>query len=129
MFQQRNIHTYTWTSPEGKTHDRIDHILIDRRWHWYILDVRSFRAADCDTGLYVVVVKFKGILTVIRQGAQRFNVERINLSNTNVLEVRNKYHIKIANNFAVLNNLRYIQDINVAWENIKKILKHQLKIV
>jgi hypothetical protein len=31
MFAHRNIHKYTWTSPDGKTHDQIDHILVDTR--------------------------------------------------------------------------------------------------
>jgi endonuclease/exonuclease/phosphatase family metal-dependent hydrolase len=49
MFPYRNIHKYTWTSPDGETHNQIDHILVDRRRHSNVLDVRSFRAADCDS--------------------------------------------------------------------------------
>jgi len=31
MFPHRNIHEYTWTSPDGKIHNQIDHTQIDRR--------------------------------------------------------------------------------------------------
>jgi len=31
MFPPQNIHKYTWTSPDGKTHKQTDHILIDIR--------------------------------------------------------------------------------------------------
>jgi len=30
-FQHSNIHKNTWTSPDWKTHNQIDHILIDRK--------------------------------------------------------------------------------------------------
>jgi len=33
LFPQKHFHKYTWTSPEGKNHNQIDHILIDRRLH------------------------------------------------------------------------------------------------
>ena len=33
MFLHRDIHKYTWTSPDGKTHNQFNHIVTDRRWH------------------------------------------------------------------------------------------------
>ena len=41
MFPHRNILRYTWTSPDGKTHNQIDHILIDRRRHSSIIDYEA----------------------------------------------------------------------------------------
>jgi hypothetical protein len=53
MFPHPNIGKYTWTFPIGKTHNLIDHLLVDRRRHSSELYIR-FRAADCDTDHYLV---------------------------------------------------------------------------
>jgi hypothetical protein len=55
MSPHHNIHKFTWTSPDGKTHNQIAHILIDGRWYSSIFHVQPFRAADCDTDHYLVV--------------------------------------------------------------------------
>jgi hypothetical protein len=39
MLPHRNIHKFTWTSPDGKTHNHIHHILLDRRFHSSIYDL------------------------------------------------------------------------------------------
>jgi len=93
MIQHQNIHKYTWNSPERKTHNQIDHILLDRRWHLSILDVRSFWGADCDTDHYLVFVEVKGRLAVSKQAEEKFDVERFNLRKLSELEVRKQYQI------------------------------------
>jgi hypothetical protein len=49
MLPHTNNHKFTWTSPDGNTHSRIDHSLIDMNQHSKVLDVWSFKAPDCDT--------------------------------------------------------------------------------
>jgi hypothetical protein len=69
MFPPHNICKYTWTSPDVKN------LQSDSN----VLDVRSFRAADCDSDHYLVVTKVKKRLAVNKQRSQRFHMERFNL--------------------------------------------------
>jgi len=87
-FLHGNIHKYTWTSPDGKTHNQIDHILVDRKWHSSILDARSFRGADCNTDHYLLDAKPRERLTVSKKVAQKFDGEGFNLRMANELEVK-----------------------------------------
>ncbi|PNF26376.1 hypothetical protein B7P43_G17900 [Cryptotermes secundus] len=90
-FPHRNIHKFTWTSPDGKIHNQIDHILIDRRWHSNILDVRLFGAADCDTDYYLVEAKVRERLAVSKQTTHRVHIERFNLKKLNEVEGKEQY--------------------------------------
>ena len=83
---------------------QIDHILIDRRRHSNILDVRSFRKADCDTDHCLVVAKLWERLAVCKQAKQKFEGARFNLTKLKEPEVKEKYQIEITNRFAALEN-------------------------
>jgi len=127
MFPHQNIHYYNWTSPDGKTHNQIDHILRDRRWHSSVLDVQSFRGAVCDTNHYLVVAKVRESLEPSKKPAQKLHGERFNLRKINALDVRKQYQIVIANRFATLENLSGGENINRAWENLKENIKTSAK--
>jgi hypothetical protein len=83
MFPHHSIQKYTWLAPDGKTHNQIDHILVDRGRHSIVLDVRSFRAADCDSDHYLVVAKIRERLAANEQRSQTFDMERFNLRKLN----------------------------------------------
>jgi hypothetical protein len=73
-----DIRKYTWTSFEGKTSSKIDHVLMYRRRPSSILDVRSFGGADCDTDRYLVVAEVRERLAVSRRAARKIDTERFN---------------------------------------------------
>jgi endonuclease/exonuclease/phosphatase family metal-dependent hydrolase len=74
MFPHCSIYKYSRTSPDGKTHNQIDHILIDRKQHSSVLDVRSFRGADCDSDHYLVVAKVRERLAVSKQKVKKMDI-------------------------------------------------------
>jgi hypothetical protein len=77
MFPYCSIHKYTWITSDGKSHSQIDHILIDGQRHLSVLDVQSFRAADCDTGHCLLVEKVRDRLAAHKQRSHRFHVELV----------------------------------------------------
>jgi hypothetical protein len=91
-------------SPHGKTHYQIDHtrILVDKRRHSYVLDVRSLRAADYDTDHCLVLAKVRGILAVNKQRSHRFLMEKFNLKMLMEVEDKEQFGVEISKRFAVL---------------------------
>jgi hypothetical protein len=89
------IHKYTWTSPDGKTQNQIDHILVDKYRHSNVLDVRSFRAADCDSDHYLVVAKVRERLAVNKRRSHRFHMEMFNHKKFNQVECKEQFRVEV----------------------------------
>jgi hypothetical protein len=91
---------------------QLNHILINRRRHSSLLDISSFKAADCETDHYLVVTKVRERLALNEIRFHRFHMERFNLKKLNRLEGREKCCIEVPNRFAGLEDLAAEVDIN-----------------
>jgi hypothetical protein len=67
-----------------------------------------------------VVAKVRERLAVSKRMVKKMDVERFNLKQLNVEEVKEQYQVTIKNKFAVLENLDDNGDINKAWETIRE---------
>jgi hypothetical protein len=106
------------TSPEGKIHNQIDHVLIDRRRLTSVLDVRSFRGADFDTEKYLVVAKVREGLVMSKRAARKIDTERFNVKNLNEGDVKEQYQVTIRKTSAALDYLEENGDIKRACNSI-----------
>jgi len=79
-----------------------------------MLDVLSFRGADCDSNQYLLVATVREELAISQQAAQKFVLERFNLRKLSELEIRTHYQSEIKKRFAALENLKGSEDINRA---------------
>jgi hypothetical protein len=74
-----------------------------------------------------VVTKVRERLAASKQTAQKYDEETFVLKKINELDVRKQYQTMILNRFAALENLSGSENINRAWEKVKKNIKTSAK--
>jgi hypothetical protein len=54
IFPQKNIHQLTWKSPDGRTTNQIDHIIVNNKWKRSLHNVRAYKGADVNSDHYLL---------------------------------------------------------------------------
>jgi hypothetical protein len=75
------------------------------------------------------VAKIRERLAVNKQGLRKFHMEMFNLKKLHEVEGKEKYHVRVSNRFAALQDLDSEVEINTVWEMIRENIKISAKRV
>ena len=61
LFPHKNIHKYTWTTPNGRVRNQIDHVAVNGKFKISVRGTRSYRGADrgSNHNLVITTVRFR----------------------------------------------------------------------
>ena len=119
IFAHRDIHKYTWVSPDKKTKNQIDYIMINKRWRRSVIDTRTYRGADVNSDHILLRARIQLKLRAVRkvQGRRRFAVHKLKQQ-----EVKEAFKLELRNRFSALEDLEDENNIDGKWDNIRDCL-------
>ena len=85
-FPHKNIHKYTWTSPDGRTKNQIDHVMVNKKFLTSLQDVRTMRGADVHSDHQLVIAQFQikpAAVKHTKTNRRKFNTNRLRNIETN----------------------------------------------
>ena len=93
----------TWSSPDERTENQIDHFTISRRWRRTLQDVRAYRSADVGSDHTLVIGKLKAMIqsTRMKKSGLRGN-PRFNISKLKTPAQQKEFSHSLSNRFQVL---------------------------
>ena len=121
-FTQPNRRKYTWISPDGKTRNQIDYIMINTRFRNSVKQAKTYPGADIGSDHNPVVATVKINLKKIKK---KVNMGLFNLDRLKDEQMRQQCAVEVNNIFDCLENelteQEYEKDrIDIIWTNIKE---------
>lgn len=89
MYEHHKRRLYTWRSPDGRTKNQIDFILIKQRWKSSIKTSKTLPSADCGSDHQLLMCDFIGKLKICRRRQikrlPKLSADRVTAFNDNVM--------------------------------------------
>ena len=127
LFKHRHIHKLTWISPNGRDHNQIDHIIVNRRYKRSLLNTRAMKGVDANSDYQLVLSRVKlKLCRAKREGkGGRKLYDTIKLRDQ---QVKEQFCIEIQNRFKVLVN-NADDTIKQGWMQWKKVYSESAEVV
>lgn len=114
-FDRKDIYKSTWISPDGRTCNQIDHVLIEEKFMKLVKKVRSYRGADTNSDHIMVVSDIKQKIPEKKRG-ERNSVRRYNMELLKDDNIKEHLERDITEN---LKDKEVTKDIDNEWMQIQ----------
>lgn len=117
IFQHKRSRLVTWVSPDQRTKNQIDYVLVRERWRSSVLNCRTHWAA-CNTAKsdHAPVIATVKLRLRVKRKANKFR--NLALEMLKQPDTSNRYNTELKNRFSLLENLP--DDIDETWSSINQ---------
>ena len=121
-FQNHPRRQWTWKSPGDRTRNKIDFILIEKRFRNSVKTSKSIPGADCDSDHVPVMSKIQ-IKLKQRKKAKCQPKFQMDLLKSDI-ELKEKVNVAVKNRFEALNNISKVEDL---WTKMKESIQEVME--
>ena len=120
IFPHKSIHKLTWRSPDGRSVNQIDHVIVNGKWRRSLTDVRAFRGADVFSDHYLITATVSLKLRKVKK--QNLQRRRLDITKLSCPATKQQFVLEVKNRFRVLANPTEDETptTNTKWNVIKE---------
>lgn len=130
LFPNRNIQKLTWTSPNGRDQNQIDHLMVNSMWRRSLIDVTVRRGADAGSDHHLVTAKVRLKLRIA--GPNKHTTPRYDISRLQDPRTKKAFVLQLRNRFQALSNIDEQDNeeedaVNQQWKQVRNIFDEASK--